>query len=57
VGKIIEFDPSQIEEVPLEGTNSTVPVVTGLEDSLKEAFETLSDLKAPKAEQSAIEAP
>ena len=56
MGKIIEFDPSQIKEVPLEGTNSTVPVVTGLEDSLKEAFETLSDLKAPKAEQSAIEA-
>lgn len=57
MGKIIEFDPSQIVEVPLEGTKSTVPVVTGLEDRLKEAFETLSDLRAPEAERPAIESP
>ncbi|MBT5813654.1 MAG: Gfo/Idh/MocA family oxidoreductase [Opitutales bacterium] len=57
IGKITTFDPSQIKEVPLEGTNSTVPVVTGLEDRLKEAFENLSDLRAPQADQNAIEAP
>lgn len=57
MGKITTFDPSQIKNVPLEGTKSTVPVVTGLEDRLKEAFESLGDLRAPEVGHSIIDAP
>ena len=57
MGKIITFDPSQIKKIPLDGAKSTVPVVTGLEDRLKEAFENLGDLRAPKVDNPKIEAP
>ncbi|MBK1875457.1 Gfo/Idh/MocA family protein [Pelagicoccus mobilis] len=44
-GKILDFEPKQIKEIPFEGTDSTVPDVIGLKNRLLDAFEKLGSLK------------